>query len=130
MKGDTMHTNDDIYTDEDMYMDDSEVDAKIIRRGWDEYIILNGRILTTYGAPVQGSETAFYYMHENIIRPFDEGFFCEDHCPNPPATPPARTEDLDECFKGDLWPEKAGIFRPDDLVDLYRLLKRERISNK
>lgn len=103
----------------------NSVNAEIITRGEDEYIILNGRILTTYGAPVCRSEHAAYYLEENIIRPFEEGYFCENHCPNPLATRPTRAEDLDECFKGDLWPEKAGVFTPDDLVDIYRVLKQK-----
>lgn len=122
-----MHTNENM---DDSYMEDTEVDARIITRGRDEYIILNGRILTTYGAPVNRNEPASYYLHENIVRPFEEGFFCGDHCPNPPATAPVRTEDLDECFKGELWPEKAGVFPPDDLVDLHRALMRERAAAK
>lgn len=110
-----------------MYMNGA-VNCGTITRGKDEYIIINDRIYTGRGAPVYGNEPAGYYLSECIVRPFEEGFFCEDHCPNPPATPPVRTEDLDECFKGQLWPEKAGVFTPDDLVDLYRTLKNEQSS--
>lgn len=78
--------------------------GEIIKRGNDEYIILNGKLLTYYGAPVKGNEDALYYLHEDI----------------------ARADELGMDYSAHLWPAMAGVFGPDDLVDLYRLLKRER----
>jgi hypothetical protein len=86
--------------------------SQIIKRGNDEYIIMNGRILTLFGAPASGSEDAFYYLHENLVRPLEEGrlSLISGH------------DTLDSHLAGHLWPEKAGVFKPDDLVDLYRML--------
>jgi hypothetical protein len=86
--------------------------AQIIQRGKDEYIVINGQLLTLFGAPVSGSENAAYYLSENLARPLEEGWLSliSGH------------ETLDSHLAGHLWPEKAGVFTPDDLVDLYRML--------
>lgn len=89
------------------------IDTNIIKRGNDEYIILNGRILTLFGAPVGGSENAHYYLDENLLRPHEEGRLSDI----------AGHDNLGSHVAGHLWPEKAGVFTPDDLVDLYRLLQ-------
>lgn len=77
---------------------------EIIQRGKDEYIILDGRLLTYYGAPVGGSESATYHALENVVRAEEHG--------------------LD--FTRHLWPLKAGLFSSDDMVDLYCAIQRER----
>ena len=105
--------------------------AQIIKRGEDEYIVLNGRILTYHGAPVGGNESAFHYLHEDIVRPFEDGIFCEDHCRNTTAPTPVHPRDLDVSFKDYLWPAKASaadVFTPDELVDMYRAIRPTRSS--
>jgi len=68
--------------------------------------------LTLFGAPVSGSEDAAYYLHENLLRPLEEGRLSDI----------AGHDTLVSHLAGYFWPEKAGVFTPDDLVDLYRML--------
>lgn len=79
----------------------------IITRGKDEYIAYHGRVLTCYGAPVRGSEGAGYRLHEDIIRPIEEG----------------HITDIDKHFEGCWWPKIPGIFADEEAVDLYRVKK-------
>lgn len=85
------------------------IDAEIIRRGADEYIILNGRLLTGWHC----SEDADYFLHENIVRQLlvEKGW---------------TVADLEKHFAKQLWPEKAGVFTSDDTVDLYRAMMKVR----
>lgn len=78
---------------------------EVIRRGDDEYILIDGRLLTL-AAPAHCSEGAHYHLHENIILPWEEG----------------RSVN----YKEHLWPAMAGVFDPETTVDLYRALQRER----
>jgi hypothetical protein len=74
---------------------DGTIDAMIVRRGEDEYIFLNGRLLKSFGIPVRGDKSAEYYLHRKI-----------------------GTSDF-EYWGADLWPRGKGWDLPGELIDLY-----------
>jgi hypothetical protein len=91
--------------------------VKVIMRGDDEYIVLNGQVVLRYGAPVGGSEPARFRIHE-------------DYDLNPSLN--LRIElpvhiYMQQKLKDEVWPEIPGVFTNDDVVDMYRLLKTSRL---
>ncbi len=90
---------------------DGTLDAEVIRRGHDRYIVLNGRLLTYFGAPVDRNEPAEFYLHECLGHQAEDGL---------------TASDLDAYYKDHLWPEKRGIFNAEDTVDLYRAIRTSR----
>jgi len=75
---------------------------QIIKRPEGEYIIIDGRLYTGRGAPVSGSESAVFHVHENIA----------------PMLEYDRTAPT-----GDLWPLQAGVFDAETTVDLWRAIR-------
>lgn len=79
-------------------------DVRVFKRNDEEYIIFEGRLLLSHGAPVAGSRCAAFYLHEDIGQ-----------------YPAAHWERY-------LWPKKAGVFGIVDTIELYRMLAQERES--
>lgn len=78
---------------------------QIVKRPEGEYIIIDGRLHTGYGAPIGGGWDADYHAHENIVPVLEQG-----------TCIPAA----------DLWPLQTGVFDAETTVDLWRTMKRGR----
>ena len=87
--------------------------VEIISRGVDEYIVFNGQVVLRYGAPVGGSESAWYRLHED-----------------PDLNPELKLRidipthiHVQKALKGEMWPQRPRVFSNNDAVDMYRMLR-------
>lgn len=88
---------------------------QVVYHGYDSYILINGRLLTAYDAPVSGNEDAAYHAFEDIVRQLME-------------ERRMSLEGVERHFDNDnqLWPRRGDVFDAETTIALYRMLKRAR----